>query len=181
MKNNIKILNQEDNLFVQSFVISDFLAELSKNNFVSRECFEHLNFERAGVKDTLLKTGIDNQGCMLMSLYAMLVVPKALFENKYRKEFEDLNLTIERIKSKATSTYKWDDDGIDFVRHIRNAVSHARVEFVGKVSVTFTDILNHRNDISKNQKCEITIPLNKIPVFIGALKDIFITFINDPN
>ena len=162
---------QEDNLLIQSYFTTAFLVELKNKDFLNSDYYKNISFEDSFVKESLPKVGIDNQGTLLMMLYTMLVVPKQLLEKDFPVEFEALNGKVDELKSEAVSTYRKDSDGIDFIRHIRNSVAHARVEFIPNVSVKFTDENNG------GEKCEITIPLLKIVLFLTELQKVFMKYI----
>ncbi|HBT88461.1 HEPN family nuclease [Desulfobacter sp.] len=164
---------QDDNLLIQSYLTTAFLTELNNNNFLNSEYFKTVIFEDNVVKETLSTIGIDNQGTLLICLYTMLVVPRQLLAQRYPNDFEKLNHTVEQIKSDANSTYTKDSTKIDFIRHIRNSVAHARVAFVPGESVTFTD------ENRKGEKCEITIPLKHVCLFLTKLQRIFMRYIED--
>jgi len=132
-------ITQEDNLLIQSYITTSFLVELKNNNFLSSDYFKNLSFGDRSVKEILPQIGIDNQGALLMSLYSMLVIPKQLISDKFPTEFDDLNKKIGILKSSEQSTYKSDKIKIDYIRHIRNAVAHARVSFQPNQDVTFSD------------------------------------------
>jgi len=162
---------QKDNLLIQTYFTTSFLAELNNNDFLNSDYYKNVTFQDKFVKDNLPSIGIDNQGTLLMFLYTMLVVPKQLIENEFPDEFSNLNNVIEKVKSNATSNYKKDAEKIDYIRHIRNSVAHARVEFDPKKTVTFTD-KNNNGEI-----CEITIPLMSIGIFLTALQQVFMKYI----
>ncbi len=162
---------QEDNLLIQSYFTTAFLVELKNNEFLNSDYFRNIPFEDKFVKTSLPTVGIDNQGTLLMMLYTMLVIPKQLLEKNFPVEFESLNSIVDKLKSSAVSTYRKDSVKIDFIRHIRNAVAHARVEFNPNVSVKFNDENNG------GEKCEITIPLPNIGLFLTELKKIFMKYI----
>lgn len=164
-------ITQEDNLLIQSYITTSFLVELKNNNFLSSDYFKNLSFGDRNVKELLPQIGIDNQGALLMSLYSMLVIPKQLISDKFPTEFDDLNKKIGILKSSEQSTYKSDKIKIDYIRHIRNAVAHARVNFQPNQDVTFYDD-------DKNQKCTITIPLVNVSIFFNDLQRIFILYYN---
>lgn len=155
---------QEDNLLIQSYFTVGLLMELTNTKFLESEYYENIEFEDKIVKENLPKYGIDNQGTLLIFLYTLLVIPKQLLEDRFPDEFMHLNSTVNKIKDAAISTYKKDKDGIDYMRHIRNAVSHARVKFKPTISVTFIDENHH------GETCEITLPLQKFGLFITELQ-----------
>ena len=163
--------SQEDNLLIQSYFTTAFIAELKNQDFLNSDYYKNVSFEDKFVKENLPSVGIDNQGTLLIMLYTMLVVPKQLLEKKFPVEFEELNGKINELKSEAKSTYRKDSEKIDFIRHIRNAVAHARVEFVPNVSVDFFDENNN------GESCKITIPLPKIGLFLTELQKVFMKYI----
>ncbi len=162
---------QEDNLLIQSYFTTAFLVELKNNNFLQSDYYKHLRFEDQFVKDNLPSIGIDNQGTLLMTFYTMLVIPKQLLSDNFPTEFQELNKKASSLKQKVESNYKSDSVEIDFIRHIRNAVAHARVSFVPNESVTFIDENN------SGEKCTITFPLVNIGLFLTELQKVFMKYI----
>ncbi|MDL1988977.1 MAG: hypothetical protein LWX08_15305 [Deltaproteobacteria bacterium] len=162
---------QDDNLLIQCYFTTAFLTELKNNNFLDSEYYKNANFEDNFVKKNLPKVGIDNQGTLLIFLYTMLVVPKQLIGQDFPNEFAELNIKVDQIKSDINSTYLQDSEKIDYIRHIRNAVAHARLTFIPNEAVTFTDENNRR------EKCTITIPLNNVGLFLTELQKVFMKYI----
>jgi hypothetical protein len=162
---------QEENLLIQSYFTTAFLTELHNRNFLTSEYYKNANFEDNFVKENLPSIGIVNQGTLLIFLYTMLVLPKQLIENDFPIEFAELNNKIDQIKSEANSTYRNDSETIDYIRHMRNAVAHARLTFIPNQAVTFTDENN------RGEKCTITIPLNKVGFFLTELQKVFMKYI----
>ncbi|MBE0434224.1 MAG: hypothetical protein IBX56_00280 [Methylomicrobium sp.] len=83
------MLTQEENLVLQTYYTTSLLAELKNNNFIGSEFFDPMNFVQACIKDELKKIDVDNQGTLLMILYALLVVPRELTGKKYKQEQEN--------------------------------------------------------------------------------------------
>jgi hypothetical protein len=166
-------LNQEDNLILQCYLITSFLTELKNADFLNSEYYNNLSFEDNFVKENITKIGIDNQGSLLIFLYALLVIPKQLLESKFPNEFNALNVSLDSINESARSSYSTDSNGIDYVRHVRNSVAHARVKFDPNISVTFTDNNN------RGENCTIVILLSKIGPFLTELQKIFITYVEE--
>jgi hypothetical protein len=164
--------SQNDNLLLQSYFTISFLTELKNVDFLNSDYFKSAEFEDKFVKESITRVGIDNQGSLLIYLYSMLVVPRQLLETEFPTEFEALNGILNDINSNAESNYSSDSEQIDFVRHIRNSVAHARVEFIPGQSVTFTDTNN-----SGSMVCNITIPLDEIGEFLMALQLIFFSYV----
>jgi len=163
--------SQNDNLLIQTYFTTAFLAELNNIDFLNSDYYKNAVFQDKFVKENLPGIGIDNQGTLLMFLYTMLVVPKQLLENEFPNEFSELNNVVEKVKSKAESNYKKDNEKIDYIRHIRNSVAHARVDFDPKKIVIFTD-KNNNGEI-----CVITIPLISIEIFLTALQQVFMKYV----
>ncbi len=87
--------------------------------------------------------------------------------------FQQLNCVVDQIKSEAHSTYPEDSEKIDYIRHIRNSVAHARVTFVPKETVMFTDING------KEDECNITIPLKRVGDFLNALQVVYELYVQN--
>jgi hypothetical protein len=165
-------LSPNDNLLIQSYLTVAFLIELTKLRFLESTSYRDLQFEDQTVKKLLPTVGLDNRGALLVCLYAMLIIPKQLLENKFPREFKGLNVILKGLQSAESSTYASDATGIEYVRHIRNAVAHARVTFI-EGCVTFLD------ENAKSERCEITIPLVKMPSFLTELQSIFLKYVTE--
>jgi hypothetical protein len=72
------MISQKDNLLLQSYYSVSFLVELVNNNFLGTKCFDEMKFGASWIKEGIKEIGIDNQGSLMMSLYAMLVIPREL-------------------------------------------------------------------------------------------------------
>ena len=175
-------INQEDDILIQSFITVEFLAELHNNNFLNSEYFNELNVQDTNVKSIMPQIGIDNQGFLLMALYALLVIPKQLLKDKFPDDFEALNKYIFSIQMNSFSTYKNEEriDKIDFIRRIRNAVAHGRVKFTPTISVTFSDKDTDKKGYVKSS-CDITIPLNQTGNLMSKLQNIFLKYYEQKN
>ena len=153
-----------------------FLFELRNLDFLNSSYYEQANFQDPYVKENLPEIGIDNQGSMLIALYALLVIPNEHIKNRFPDEFNKLNNVIHEIKNdeKTESNYNDESEVIDYIRHIRNSVAHAKVSFVPNTEVVFSDIRKHKK---KDESCTITIPLAKIGIFMSALQKLFFKYI----
>lgn len=167
-------LSQDDQVLIQSYATLELLHELDQNHFLQSDYFQNLDFEDEFVKRTLPKIGMGNRGMVLISLYTLLVLPKQLLQDSYPEEFERLNEYVDEIKVSASSSYKDDTQKIDFVRHIRNAVAHSRVEFIARETVSFRDDYH-------GQSCVIVLPLEKFGKFILELQKLFHKHIDELN
>ncbi len=118
------------------------------------------------------------QGALLMYLYALLVVPKELIDiEKYKNKYAYINnwIKLNNISEAENTTYKYDKPLINYVRHIRNAVSHGNVEFEESEYVIFKD-----NSPDGKQSCQFKIALgNNITKVIYELRKVIEDYINN--
>lgn len=165
-------LTPEEDLLIQSYITTAFLVELKNNDFLNSDYYKKMQFEDKFIKDNLNRIKIDNHGTLVIMMYTMLVIPKELIFRDFSTEVSELNKIVHKLKSESKSSYSYDSKGIDYVKHIRNAVAHARVDFKLENSVTFTD-----TDEKKKQECTITIPLDKFGDFLTGLQSIFAKYV----
>ena len=161
---------KEENLLIQSYMNVSFITELTNLGFLKSDWYLNANFQDKYVHKHFPSIGIDNQGMILFFLYSLLVLPKELIQQKFPAEFEAVNTIVDKEKSFAQSTYNSDSNGIDYVRHIRNAVSHARVSFNSSQEVEFEDKYN-------NNECTIRIPLKDFGKVLSTLQVIYVKYI----
>ncbi|SNT69542.1 HEPN family nuclease [Psychrobacter sp. LV10R520-6] len=173
-------ITQEDNLLIQSYITVSFLLELKNLDFLNSDYYKNAEFQDKYVQESITTIGIDNQGSMLMALYAMLVIPKEKIKSRFESEFDKLNEVVNTIKNdaKTESDYTTDSEGIDYVSHIRNAVAHAKVSFIFNTEVAFSDT-RHNNKTKKDENCTITIPLADFGMFMNALQKLFFKYVED--
>ena len=133
------MLTQEDNLIIQTYCSVTLLAELRNNDFINSEFFEGMDFSLVGIKEAIRQIGIDNQGSALMALYAMLVLPREILKNRYETEYSGIQDFLIKHCINTTTNYPKDSPEVDYLRHIRNSVAHARAEFESNETVRFID------------------------------------------
>jgi hypothetical protein len=133
------ILTQEENLLFQSYFTACLLTELANHKFLESDYYNSMKFGASWVKGELRKIGVDNQGCAMMMLYAMLVLPREIVQQAYSSEYDDINTFLKTCTKNTATTYRSDASSVEYVRHIRNAVAHARVEFRPKDAIIFED------------------------------------------
>lgn len=161
-------ITENESIFLQGLATTSLFAELSNNNFLESEYYKKLNFSNCTLKKVLNLSGIGNPATMQMFLYILLVVPKEIlksFDKSYEKNCKNAvnNLCIDLVESKTNSTYLGEDNkiSIDYYRHIRNAVAHAKCyyEQINNICyVTFKD-----TDIKdNNQHCEIIMQTKNV-------------------
>jgi len=132
------MLTNEQNLILQTFITVELFGTLKKNNFIKSEYFnKELEIEE-WLKTSLNEINIDNQGSLLMSFYAMLVVPKELIGDSFSSKFENINEFLKNKLDVVEDTYTHNHN-VKYIKHIRNAVAHARVEFLPNEYVIFED------------------------------------------
>ena len=133
------MISQSDNLLLQSYYSVSLLVELRNNNFLESQFFEGMSFGAPWIKAGIKTIGVDNQGSLLMSLYAMLVIPRELVFHKYEKNVNEIQRFLRANCKVIKNDYQTKNEKINFLRHMRNSVSHASVEFDPNNTVTFTD------------------------------------------
>ena len=133
------MLSQSQNLVLQSYFTVSFLGELISNDFLASDYFNNMKFRAPWLKDQLRVIGIDNQGSALMALYAMLVIPRETIFDELSEEYGKVNRFLAEKTINTQSTYAYKSDIPDYLRHIRNAVSHASIQFLPNNLVIFND------------------------------------------
>lgn len=166
------MLTQKDDLLFQSYFTFILLVELKSNNFLTSDTFDQMTFGSPWIKDELKKIGIDNQGCALIALYVMLAIPRELIAKRYPDEYERIRIFLEEQKRKVSTTYKTDRQRIDYLRHFRNAVIHARVSVKPHDAVIF-------EDCSKDGRFSVEIPLQEIGQLLQLLQSVHLRYIED--
>lgn len=167
-------LTQEQNLLFQSYFTVSLLAELKNNNLLASRYFEDMSFGAPWIKDELRKIGVDNQGCAMMSLYAMLVLPHEIIQKTYSAEYEKIDAFLNTYTQSTASTYNSDLPSVKYLRHIRNAVSHARVEFRPTDAVIFND-----ENPRTNETFSTELPLRYLGELLHRLQMVQIAYIRD--
>lgn len=164
-------ISQEMNLILQCYCNVVLIKELSKNNnLLGSEYFQNLSFDDLNVKTILNTIGVDNQGAVLMSLYAMLVIPRELISTEFTVEYEKINAFIASKTQNTNSTYKSDSKEVNYIRHIRNSVAHAKVSFVPNKTITF-------NDDYKSEVFSTTLDLRHVGEFFNQLQMVHTKYI----
>ncbi len=167
-------LNQKENLIVQSILNFMLFNGLRINRFFESDYFEEVDFD-SEIKLLLKKIEIDNQARLLTALYELLVVPRECLEDLFKDDFNNLNKKIRTIVIEESSSYKGEEDEIQYTRHIRNAVAHANVSFSPGNYVEFIDQYLVGQEVKA--ECRIRIPLCGLEVLMGELLKIGIKYI----
>jgi hypothetical protein len=173
-------ITQEDNLILQSYYTVVLLNAISKNKLENSDYFENLDIV-SPIKSAIKEIGVDNQGCALMVLYAMLVLPKELIENEFSIEYESVNEFLQNEMVSVETNYRNEDKDdvstINFVRHLRNSVAHARVSFTPNISMQFSDSRGNQSQ----ETFKAVFPLNKLGELINKLQNVHLEYIKSRN
>ena len=102
-----------------------------------------------------------NQYYFISSLYTYLVLPKETFFDNIPKDKKTNLLNDKWGINKLSPEYSLKD----FLRRIRNAVSHGGITFTEKLDFTFTDI----NQKNKNDIFKVTLSAEELMKFTQAL------------
>lgn len=159
----------KDNLILQSYLTVEFLEGLYVERFMETDFYKNMIHKKILMPE-FSEIGIGNQGALLMFLYALLVIPRESLEQEFKREYSGINEWLRLNANLVKSTYKVTNE--NELRHVRNAVAHARVEFMPNVHVAFKDI-NPRN----NSEFELQLPLNLLGEFIVKLKSVHASYV----
>ena len=167
-------VTQEQNLLFQSYFTVSLLAELKNNNLLGSAYYEGMTFGAPWIKDELRNIGVDNQGCAMMTLYAMLVLPREIIQQAYASDYDNINTFLQAHTQSTTTTYRSDSPSVNHLRHIRNAVAHARVEFHPNDVIIFRDANPRANETFSTE-----LPLRHLGELIHRLQMVHIAYIQD--
>ncbi|MGN5619236.1 hypothetical protein MOW08_06720 [Acinetobacter schindleri] len=132
---------EHENLIIQTYMNFIWLFEMHSLKFVQSEAYKKLDFSDKFTQNCIADRGVINQGTIPVALYVMLVIPKETIFDEYQEKYDEINLYIaQTLKPNVETTYNSDRDRIDYLRHIRNAVSHMNFEMTAVVDfVVFKD------------------------------------------
>jgi len=168
------MITHADNLILQAYYTTSLIAELKNNKFMESGFYQDMTFGQPVIKEELYKIGVDNQGAALMALYAMLVIPREILKEKYSAEYEKLNDFLKDVVTDTVTSYPDDSPEVNFIRHIRNSVAHAQVEFEPNDYVLFRD-----RDDRRSYQFETRLPLKFLGTFIGQFQVLLMRFVSD--
>ena len=132
---------EHENLIIQTYMNFIWLLEMHTLNFVKSDAYKQLNFSDKFTQNCIAERGVINQGIIPVAFYVMLVIPRETIFDEYQEKYDEINLYIAQILNpQVETTYNSDKDRIDYLRHIRNAVSHMNFEMTAEVDfVVFKD------------------------------------------
>jgi hypothetical protein len=167
----VKPISQETNLILQSYFVIALLNALSQDKRLTNSEFYGTLDLSPPIRSGIDQVGVDNQGCALIALYAMLVIPKHFLENKYKVEYEAMNTWLDSVLLDIQSTYTYKESPRDYLRHIRNSVAHARVSFEPNSTITFED-----QNKSGSSSFRAKLPLVSLGSLLNNLQTIHIRY-----
>ena len=167
-------ISQQDNLVIQSYATIALLAELGNNNLLGSSYFGEMTFGAPWIKEVLRTIGIDNQGCAVIAPYAMLVLPREIVGQAYATEYDSINSFLRNHTQHTSTTYQSDNPVINYIRHIRNAVSHGRIEFRPGDVIIFKDIRG-------NESFSTELPLMYLGQLVSQLQSVHLAYIQNMN
>ena len=170
-------LSQEDSLFYQSLALCRLLLELNNLDFLHSDYYKTNCFQNEDKLSnyTLQNSGLGNPATLQAMFYLFLVCPREYYSRLEKSTQMSLEIAFnkkaaELVEKNTVSTSYNDEDSqncetISFLKHIRNAISHARCEynfFNGKNYVTFFDQ-------SSTQNCEFQFSTENAGLLIHFL------------
>jgi hypothetical protein len=166
-----KPLTPEQNLLFQSYFTVSLLVALTRNDLLKSDYFESMEFHAPWIKDELRKIGVNNQGCTIMLLYAMLVIPRELIFDRYKSKYKEINAFLETHTRNTKTDYELDTSSFKYLRHIRNAIAHASVEFLPTAMIF--------KDKHGSAEFSMELPLEYFDELLNLLQGVHINYIQD--
>ena len=184
-------LSEQESIFCQALATTSLLAELHNNGFLNSDYYNK-NVIFAGNNDNFKKileaSGLGNPATMQMFLYILLVMPKETltglddatiesWENELKSTIQLFSPEVEVTTSYPTESSS-NLSSINYYRHIRNAVSHAKCVYEnenGCSYVTFKD----KNPKNVSQSCEIKMLTSHVGTMLGVLHELITTYLNN--
>lgn len=168
-------MEQYDSYLLQALATTGLISALANTNYLDEKHFNELKFDNESLKDIVKLSGIENPATLQMFLYALLVVPYELNKNhELNMKFNELNQFIEKYIINSQSNYPDDKNGIKFVKHIRNSISHSKCSFNSNDSECFITFFDHDDSRGRSYKCDFTIRTEDIGKLLEEIQ--FIIF-----
>ena len=182
-------LTEQESIFCQALAMTSLLGELSNRDFLNSDYYnENIHFAGNGdnFRKILKASGLGNPATMQMFLYILLVMPKEILsgldDGIINLWGDDLKKNLQLYRLSVTTTYTGESSSelstIDYYRHIRNAVSHAKCVYEtedGRTYVTFKD----KNRNPQNQyHCEIKMLTSDVGKMIVVLQNQIMEYLN---
>lgn len=120
---------EHENLIIQTYMNFIWLHEMHSLEFVKTNEYKQLNFSDKYTQNSISERGVINQGTIPVALYSMLVIPKETIFKEYADNYNEINAFIaSELKPLTKTNYKSDKISVDYLRHLRNSVSHVRFD-----------------------------------------------------
>jgi hypothetical protein len=179
-----KIYTPEQSIIITSIVNFSVLLSLHHNNFYQSNEFKNIllanpQIDGNFVFSTLNDSGFFNEGSLPTILYTLLVYPKEAADelncNDYINEMNAINLKLKNGTYNLTMIQNDYPDLVnrDLLQHIRNAISHAKIEFKNDAFI-FTD-----KNTRRNVEISFSIHKNDIGIFIQDLYNAILLIIKE--
>lgn len=179
--------NDEESMTYLTIANVTLLTSLFKNGFLESDYYENMQWRMSPdnvriIKDVLKQRKLDNPSMMLMELYGLFVLPKELLGSEYEKlcKNEFNNLIICKQKEIQT-TYRNEEaknlQSINYFRHIRNAISHARYEFYTDNGCSYVKFMD--NNSKSAELFSVSILTEDISVLADFLCMKLMEFLNN--
>ena len=180
-------LTEQESIFCQALAMTSLLGELSNKDFLNSDYYnENITFigNNDNLKKILKASGLGNPATMQMFLYILLVMPKetlSRLDTTTINSWENaLKTTIQSFNVNVTTTYPGESSSdlstVNYYRHIRNAVSHAKCVYEtekGRTYVTFKD------KAPKNSyHCEIKMLTSDVGSILEELQKQIMIYLN---
>lgn len=150
-------MEQYDSYFLQALATTALITALD-NPDLKDDLFQILKFNNDSFKNIIKLSGIGNPATLQMFLYALLVAPYEMNkEHKLNMEFEKLNQFINKYIIDSQSNYSYDKNEINYIRHIRNSISHSKCNFFTENKNDFITFWDQDNSHGNSYKCDFTI------------------------
>ena len=182
-------LTKQESIFCQALAMTSLLEELSNRDFLNSDYYnENITFveNNDNFKKILKASGLENPATMQMFLYILLVMPKETLSGLDDITIDSwenaLKTIIQSFNPSVTTTYPGESSGdlstVNYYRHIRNAVSHAKCVYEtedGRTYVTFKD----KNRNPQNQyHCEIKMLTSDVGSMLEVLQNQIMEYLN---
>lgn len=166
-------------MYLQSLAMCSLLAELSNKKILKSKFFKKLKFQNDYLKMILIKSSIGNPACMMMMLYALLVIPYETIDVS-GLDFTEINNYINNISNEKPNFYEttYNDEknkAIDYIRHIRNSVSHGKIEFKKEDEIDFV-IFEDEKYKDEHQHCSLKLKTGNIGIILEKLQKLLFEY-----
>lgn len=168
MNNNIEKIDI-CSIICQSLATTSLIAELYNSNFFDSEFYKEMPLANE-YKEIIRISGIGNPSMLQMMLYSLLVIPKEKLKLIADNALDNINDEIEKLVENENnlSTYKSDKKKVDYLRHIRNAVSHSNTKYFINNQICYVTFYDKDN--RTNEKCSFNMKTENVGKLLEILQ-----------